>query len=265
MNHGSHYELADKMKDRFGSRGSAVSGMQASTTSELMRRAEREYNPNGNASEAAFRENYMRHRGATASGNARKENGRPSGAGNRSGEARRPHGTQYQQSHRNPHVKSAQQTAGKPKAAPAPEPQIVRPEPVAQSAEIRTEKKAFPVTLLLGILIIAVIFMALVSGMSKVYQSNREIARLEKQLEQLEETAEQLELRLEDKNDVKTIEAMASERLGMVKEEYVQKEYISLSDGERIELIDSGEEESSGGVMLSSVFSALGDFFERFK
>ena len=264
MNHGNHYALADKMKDRFGSRGSAVSGMQASTTSELMRRAEREYNPNGNAAEAAFRENYMRHRGKNASGNARKENGRPSG-GNGSGEARRTHGTQYHQPHRNPNVKSAQQASGKPKAASAPEPQIVRPEPVAQAAEVRTEKKAFPVTLLLGILIIAVIFMALVSGMSKVYQSNREIARLEKQLEQLEETAEQLELRLEDKNDVKTIEAMASERLGMVKEEYVQKEYISLSDGERIELIDSGEEESSGGVMLSSVFSALGAFFERFK
>lgn len=265
MNHGNNYALAEKMKDRFSSRGSAVSGMQASSTSELMRRAEKERNPNGNASEAAFRENYMRHSGRTSEGPLYTETGRPSHARGSASAAQRASGAQYRQPRQNPQVKSSHKTHQKPKAAPAPEPQIVRPEPIAQTTEIRTEKKVFPVSLLIGILIIAVIFMALVSGMSKVYQSNREIAKLEQKLEQLEETAEQLELRLEDKNDVKTIETMASERLGMVKEEYVQKEYISLSDGERIELINSDEEDTSGGIMLSSIFSALGDFFERFK
>ncbi len=259
MTHGNNYALAEKMRDRFSRRGSAVSGMQASTTSELMRMAEREHNPYGNASEAAFRENYMRHRGNSMNSAPRTESPRPSYNRNVGTTPQRPRTAQYQQ----PRVKNAQQR--KNKAAPAPEPKIVRPEPIIPAAEERAEKKPFPMALIVGILIIALIFMALVSGISEVYKSNREIANLEKQLEQLEKTAEQLELRLEDKNDVKTIETMAAERLGMVKEEYVQKEYISLSDGERIELIDSGEEETAGGVMLSSIFSALGDFFERFK
>lgn len=260
MTHGSNYALAEKMKDRFSSRGSAVSGMQASTTSELMRMAEREHNPHGNASEAAFRANYMRHSsGAAAGRNVRTEAPRTTRSGSANPASQRVRTAQQ------PRMKSAQQTPKKTKAAPAPEPQIVRPEPVAQTVEERTEKRPFSVLLLVGVIIIALIFMALVSGISEVYNSNREIANLEKELEQLEDTAKQLELRLEDKNDVKTIENMASERLGMVKEEYVQKQYISLSDGERIELIDNGEEESTGGVMLSSIFSALGDFFERFK
>lgn len=264
MTTGNQYVLAEKMKDRFGRRGSSVSGMQASSTSELMRRAEREHNPNGNAAEAAFNENYRRR--GTASGRTEQ----PVRETPRNAHRTRSAGTQSAQ----PRMKSADTSGAKQqrrnqhhgkKAAPAPEPQIVRPEPITPSAEERAEKKAFPRMFLAMLLIGALIFMALVSGISEVYQTKREIANLEKELAQLEENAKQLELRLEDKNDVKTIEIMASERLGMVKEEYVQKEYISLSDGERIELVDSGEEETAGGIMLSSIFSALGDFFERFK
>ena len=257
MTYGNNYALAERMKDRFSRRGSDVSGMQASTTSELMRMAEREHNPNGNAAETAFHQNYMRRTGTVSQGTAQtgytyRQNPRQT---SRTGE-RTAAGSG---------VKSRSTAAPRKKAAPAPEPQIVRPEPITPSAEVRAEKKPFPKMFFVFLAFAAVIFMWLVMGMSDNYKTNREIDMLEKELAQLEETAEQLELRLEDKNDVKKIETLASERLGMVKEEYVQKEYISLSDGERIELIDNGEEETQGGVMLSSIFSALGDFFERFK
>lgn len=259
MTYGNNYALAEKMKDRFSRRGSDVSGMQASTTSELMRMAEREHNPNGNAAEAAFRRNYSRRTGAPVhtaaqSDAPRRQAPRKSAPAGKRGDA-------------HPGMKSRTQTGRAPgtKTSPAPEAKIVRPEPIIPSAEVHAERKPFPMLFFVFLICGALIFMALVMGMSENYKTNREIDMLERQLAQLEETAEQLELRLEDKNDVKKIETLASERLGMVKEEYVQKEYISLSDGERIELIDSGEEESSGGIMLSSIFSALGDFFERFK
>ena len=251
MTTGNNYALAEKMKDRFGNRGSAVDGMQASSTAELMRRAEREHNPRGNVAEQAFRENYVRH-----------EAGRQSGTGYRA----------YQtQTGRTRSTAQASVKQGRPKSAPkaapksAPEPTIVRPEPITPIVEMQAEKKPFPKMFLMLLLLASVMIMALVMGISDIYRTQNEIAALEKQLAELEETAEQLEIRLDDKNDVKTIESMASQRLGMVKEEYVQKEYISLSDGERIELIETAEEETAGGVMLSSVFSALGDFFERFK
>lgn len=259
MTYGNNYALAEKMKDRFGRRGSDVSGMQASTTSELMRMAEREHDPNGNAAEAAFRANYMRRSGVSPSGTAQPRN-------TYNGNLRHNEPAAERNTSR-PHVKSRTQTRTAPraKAAPPPQPQIVRPEPITAVVEIREERKPIPRMFFVLLIFGAVIFMWLVMGMSENYKTNREIDMLERELAQLEETAEQLELRLEDKNDVKKIETLASERLGMVKEEYVQKEYISLSDGERIELIDNGEEETQGGVMLSSIFSALGDFFERFK
>lgn len=250
MTTGNHYALAEKMRDRFGNRGSAVDGMQASSTSELMRRAEREHNPHINVAEQAFRENYRRHESGMHQQQTRaSQYTRPADF-----RQTRTQNTAYR------NVKSAQ-----PKSAPAPEPKIVRPEPITPAVEMQADKKPFPKMFFVLLLLASVMIMTLVLGISDVYKTQSEIASLEKQLAALEETAEQLELRLDDKNDVKTIETMASERLGMVKEEYVQKEYISLSDGERIELIDSGEEETTGGVMLSSIFSALGDFFERFK
>ena len=54
----------------------------------------------------------------------------------------------------------------------------------------------------------------------------------------------------------------------MVKEGPTQQKYVSLSNGERIEIFedetkDGGEE--SGGVLLSSIFSSLGRFFDSLK
>ena len=49
------YALADKMKNRFSGRGAAVSGMRASSTSELVRTAQMGGDPSENCSELDFR------------------------------------------------------------------------------------------------------------------------------------------------------------------------------------------------------------------
>ena len=59
------YPLADELKSEFRDRGAAVSGMQASTTSELMHRAEMGNNPRVNVAEQAFRENYRARQNAS--------------------------------------------------------------------------------------------------------------------------------------------------------------------------------------------------------
>jgi hypothetical protein len=50
------YALADKLKQQFRGRGASVSGMRATSTSELMHRAEMGRDPGENVSEEAFRE-----------------------------------------------------------------------------------------------------------------------------------------------------------------------------------------------------------------
>ena len=76
----------------------------------------------------------------------------------------------------------------------------------------------------------------------------------------MQSEANALELKLEEKNDIREIERIATTELGMAKEDTLQRRYVSLSDGERIEILDSGEEneDMSGGVMLSSIFSSIG-------
>ena len=54
------YVLADKLKSEFKERGKDVSGMRASSTSELMRRAAMGHDPRENCAEEAFRESYSK-------------------------------------------------------------------------------------------------------------------------------------------------------------------------------------------------------------
>ena len=97
---------------------------------------------------------------------------------------------------------------------------------------------------------------------SDVYKASNEIAQLENQLQTMQSEAEELKLKLDEKNDIREIEKIATTKLGMAKEDTMQRRYITLSDGERIEVIDNGEsEESSGGVMLSSIASAIENLF----
>jgi hypothetical protein len=50
----------------------------------------------------------------------------------------------------------------------------------------------------------------------------------------------------------------------MVGGESVQRRYVTLSSGEHIEIYEEPEVEETDGVVLSSIFTSLGKFFERF-
>ena len=72
------YRLANKLKREFYGRGQHLSGMQASSTSELMKRAEMGKDPRVNCSEEAFRENYRNYRGGAKTYADRTNSGRTS-------------------------------------------------------------------------------------------------------------------------------------------------------------------------------------------
>jgi len=113
--------------------------------------------------------------------------------------------------------------------------------------------------------IVTVMVMSIVFSIAQIYQTTNSIGKLENQLEDLREEAEELELALEKKNDIRVIEKIATDQLGMVKEDSVQRKYISLSDGERIDIIGETESESADspvGTMLSSIAAAFARFLE---
>ena len=89
---------------------------------------------------------------------------------------------------------------------------------------------------------------------------------MEAELEELRDTADGLRLKLDEKNDIRTVRDIAVGELGMTEEESLQRRFVSISDGERIELLESEDSGAApGGVLFSSVYSSLRDFFERFR
>lgn len=260
------YVLADKLKKEFKGRGEEIRGMRATSTSELMRRAEMGRDPRENCAEQAFRENYYSH-----------INGRraPAAQYNKSGT-----NTTYAQKKRPVNSAPARGNVKAPKTAAASASSAnakksgagTKKKTTAKAAaglkinpenEIRVKRKMISPVFIALLAAFTVIIMFLVMEISNVYKAANEISELEGRLKTMQTEADELELKLEAKNDIREIEKIATTQLGMAKEDTLQRRYISISDGERIEILDSGEEEdSSGGVLLSSIVSAIGDLFD---
>lgn len=267
MTYEREYKLADKMQKQFRERGQAVRGMQASSTSELIRRAEMGYDPHVNCAEQAFRESYSRRQ--TQQGARTQNRGvHAEAVQSRNGYAKtnEKHETK-RTAERSGRYASHTQAAAQGRFAGAQTRDHAKQDDFEPAVEIKVKQKTFPPFFIAMLLIGTLMVMCLVFSISQVYQTTNQIERLEAELETLRGEADDLQLRLEEKNDVRKIEEIATAELGMVKEDSLQRRYVSLSDGEYIELVGNGEEtdESTGGVMLSSIFSSLGQFFERFR
>lgn len=308
------YALADKMKSRFSGRGAAVSGMRASSTSELVRKAQMGGDPSENCSELDFRSGagrqtanaqnrapgyrpayaYPAHAETSArtadpagtrtrpaepqkQGKAASGSGNTSGSGTVSGSGKNAkrsgiHGTaqKNEKSAQNPRKKKNVKTSAKAKTKKKKTNTMKRPQPAfdgGEITEVRAEGRRMKPMSAVLIVIGTMMIMSIVLSFSEIYQTTSEIARLEADLAALRDQAAELELELEEKNDIRVIERIATEDLGMVKEDAVQRKYISLSDGERIDIIEdeNAENDAAHGVLLSSIWSSLGSLFDYFR
>lgn len=259
----NEYVLADKLKKQFRGRGSEVRGMRATSTSELMRRAEMGRDPKENCAEQAFKENYYSHVNARKTPSARSSSQKTN---------------TYSQKKRAVNSSRVRETRADASAAKSYSANASKNRNGAKSKsgnkasayvkitpenEIRVKRKMISPVFVMLLAAVTVMVMFLVMEISNVYKAANEVSELESRLKTMQSEADELELKLEAKNDIREIEKIATNELGMAKEDTLQRRYISLSDGERIEILDSGEEdESSGGVLLSSIFSAIGELFD---
>ncbi|MBE6726137.1 MAG: hypothetical protein E7576_13260 [Ruminococcaceae bacterium] len=318
------FAFANQLKSEFRGRGADVSGMQATSTSELMHRAEMGRDPRENVSEEAFRENYRARRtqngpqyapsrppvngagfagsqravpGAsripaaetrTAGGPGASYSSRPgvrtadrsriperdtlseeiAGMGRArqraadGREERIPSGaenTRAKQAHAGKKKIRVEQTrAAKKRAAAAAA--------GGHTDEIELKRGSFPVALIALTLIAVLIIFTIVESFAKVYQTSSEIARMKAELEALKEEAAGLELKLDEKNDIRTIREIAVGELGMAEEDSMQRRFVSVSGGERIEVLEAEEDSTgAGGVLFSSLGESVSRFAERFR
>lgn len=244
------YTLADKMRNQFRGRGASLSGMQASSTSELVRRAGMGRDPRVNCAEQAFREQQAR-RSSGRNEYIRNDNMYTSvysavPNANRTKKNTHTH---------NPQPKAQQRTAQQRRRAPR------GMEPITPSLEIPVKKKFLSPVFVAMLLVSTFMVMFLVMSISDIYETTNEIADLEREIATLRSDAEDLSLQLEEKNDIRLIEEIATKQLGMTKEDSLQRRYVSLSDGEHIDILEVEEEEEKG-VLLSSLFSSIGDLLK---
>ena len=271
MTYGKEYTLADKLQKQFKNRGSDVSGMQASSTSELMRRAEMGRDPGVNCAEQAYRESYNRSRTDSQTRRSERQGTRAQQSTGRASDTASAYGASRgtRQSYgagTSPHREQAHANVKSSAREHVYEVHHDRPA-YDEGGEVRVKQKGLSLQFVALIIAGTVMLMILVLAVSDTYRTTREIDRLEAELQALQAEAADLRLQLEEKNDIRVIEEIATKDLGMVKEDSLQRRYISISDGEHIELLNTEEEneEKTGGVLLSSILSALGDLFGRFK
>jgi cell division protein FtsB len=134
-----------------------------------------------------------------------------------------------------------------------------------KSAEIKLTKKPFPKGAVISALLCTVMLLVVLFSYAQVYEMNRTISDLRSESESLTDEAEKLQVELELKDDIRTIERIATEEIGMVKSDRVDTRYISVSGGERIDVIESPEDQTENVNMFTTLLSAIGENFEKLR
>lgn len=268
--------LAEKLRCEYRNRGASLSGVSATPTAELMARAQMGRDPRANVSEEAFDDRLHGrdfHYGAKSS--AKRSGARPQtngafrvsdartgvGTGTASRPGKAPSGARTARTEKTGSRRAASGMETEKQASRSFFAEEAAPE------EIRVARKKMPKTFLALLAFCTVMIMLIILSIAQFYQANREVSGLENTIKVLKETIDDLELKLDEKNDVRLIEQIATTEMGMVKEDAVQRKYVSMSDGERVDLIEDSDvaEDVGGGTMLSSIFSALSGLFEYFR
>ena len=130
--------------------------------------------------------------------------------------------------------------------------------------EVKVARTKISFSFIAVLLISALMIMAVIFSYAQVSAVSRQISEAKNTLDELKAEEEDLVFALEQKNDVRLIEKIATEKIGMVKEGAVTKRFISLSEGDSIELEVSSAPEGRSGA-FGSVLSAIAGFFDNIR
>ena len=132
---------------------------------------------------------------------------------------------------------------------------------------IVVEKKyAFPMAVVLIALCFTIIIMAIITTSVQISEITSENSDLQRTYNSMVSEHNELRLRLETRDDLRVVESMAKEDLGMVKKDEVERYYLTVRKEDRIEILEAAEEEHIdilGSVMNfgSSIVDRIRAFF----
>lgn len=122
----------------------------------------------------------------------------------------------------------------------------------------RAQTRFKPLNAMMSVVVAALVIVAVVAiihGQAQLTELNQEINSAQGQLTELESYYTQLNMKVETKLSPSVVEEYAKNELGMSKTESYQKEFISLSEGDKAVVI--AEEEKSWWQSLKEAISNI--------
>lgn len=108
----------------------------------------------------------------------------------------------------------------------------------------RVKPRIKPLTAILSFFVSSLVILAvaaIIHGQAQLTELNKQISDAQTELTELESYYTQLEMKVENKLGPSVIEEYAKNVLGMAKTESYQKEFISLSDGDKAVVANESE------------------------
>ncbi len=128
---------------------------------------------------------------------------------------------------------------------------------VGDEEEVIVKKKPVSASLVIGIILFCAVVMMIIFSFAQISEFKKEISSLEAQKAELCAEIDQLSLDIDLKNDIRYIEQVATEEIGMVKSNRVESKYISVAEGERIEIPEEAEANDEDYGIFSTMMSSV--------
>ena len=130
----------------------------------------------------------------------------------------------------------------------------------------KPKQAPFPLGMVALLAVCTMMVMVMMNSFAQLYEYRREISDLRTKQEQLDAEAVRLNGLLEARDDIRTVEQIATEKIGMVSSDLVESRFVSLADSDRVELKDTGDSENTGAfsTLLSAIGENLGKISEYF-
>ncbi len=125
----------------------------------------------------------------------------------------------------------------------------------SSAPDTHANNRRFPLSAIAAMLAVAASLLLIVASSVMIRLAESDVSRLKTQLSDASAVACELRSDFEVQNDLLQIRSIATEEYGMVSEEYVKMDYITLSGEDSVEAFEEEREEAMG---LSALLSAIG-------
>lgn len=122
------------------------------------------------------------------------------------------------------------------------------------------EKRPFPVAFISYSVVFTILFMFLLLSFSRINEYTIDINDLKNEVTKQQTEQSKLKLQVDSRDDLRYIEQVASEKLGMVKSDKLTKMYVSIGGEDKLEVKDVKKDSMNVGVVMSGV----AELFEAF-